>query len=218
MDPVRAGALSKALDSSKVVPLLLDLQVSDLTGPLAQFQATLAANKESVFSLVKQLEVASDPRPMPEERLRRIFDRFWPGLEEKITALQADGSKVAPRSHRSERDILEEIITLVRRLDQRSIFSIPPARIGAVARQKERAQRAFRLLDEVSSEMGVAFSRFMTTDDDTLNIRVDLAESAPNVESDLVAELLREKVQSVAADCRIPINLTGLINEAFPPF
>ena len=35
-----AGALSKTLESTFVCPLLIDLEKSDVSGPLAQFQAT----------------------------------------------------------------------------------------------------------------------------------------------------------------------------------
>ena len=34
-----AGALSKAFGHARVVPRLLDMPISDLTGPLVQFQA-----------------------------------------------------------------------------------------------------------------------------------------------------------------------------------
>ena len=34
-----AGALAKSMQGSKVIPLLLDLEFRDITGPLAQFQA-----------------------------------------------------------------------------------------------------------------------------------------------------------------------------------
>jgi hypothetical protein len=34
-----AGALTKSLETSRVIPVLLDLEFSDVSGPLAQFQA-----------------------------------------------------------------------------------------------------------------------------------------------------------------------------------
>jgi hypothetical protein len=34
-----AGALAKAMQGAKVIPLLFDLEFSDISGPLAQFQA-----------------------------------------------------------------------------------------------------------------------------------------------------------------------------------
>jgi hypothetical protein len=104
-----AGALSKVLDVSRVVPLLFDLKVSDLTGPLVQFQATPIENRDGVFSLIKALADQSSPS-IAESRLQRLFDAFWPELEAKISRLkEVDTSK--PRQEvRSEREILEEIL------------------------------------------------------------------------------------------------------------
>lgn len=43
-----AGALSKRLGESKVCTLLLDLKATDISGPLVQFQATPAINKDEI--------------------------------------------------------------------------------------------------------------------------------------------------------------------------
>jgi len=40
-----AGALAKALESARVIPVLLELRLSDLSFPLAQFQA-VEANRD----------------------------------------------------------------------------------------------------------------------------------------------------------------------------
>lgn len=122
-----AGALSKVIDASRVVPLLLDLKVSDLTGPLVQFQATPIEDRDGVFSLVKALADHSSP-PIVESRLQRLFDAFWPELEKKISRLkQVSGSK--PRQEvRSEREILEEILLLSRNTERqvsRDSFATP---------------------------------------------------------------------------------------------
>src|SRR3712207_1416071 len=50
-----AGALSKTVGEGRVVPFLLDMPVSDLTGPLAQFQVVTSVNKDDVFSMVRSL-------------------------------------------------------------------------------------------------------------------------------------------------------------------
>ena len=52
-----AGALAKALDVARVVPVLLDLRKADLAFPLAQFQA-VEADRDGFFSLVSALNRA----------------------------------------------------------------------------------------------------------------------------------------------------------------
>jgi hypothetical protein len=47
-----AGALSKFLDQSRVCPYLFDVEVSEITGSFAQFQAT-RAEKASTLDLIR---------------------------------------------------------------------------------------------------------------------------------------------------------------------
>jgi TIR domain len=121
-----AGALSKVIDTSRVVPLLLDLKVSDLTGPLVQFQAVSIEDRDGVFSLVKALAEHSDP-PIAEARLHRLFDAFWPDLEEKVSYLRDSGNTAQSQEVRSEREILEEILLLTRSAE-RQLASTATAR------------------------------------------------------------------------------------------
>ena len=56
-----AGALSKSLDISRISPFLLGLRQAELTGPLAQFQATLPQVDDAV-RLVKSMNLVTELR------------------------------------------------------------------------------------------------------------------------------------------------------------
>jgi TIR domain len=112
-----AGALSKVIDASRVVPLLLDLKISDLTGPLVQFQAISIEDRDGVFSLIKALAEQSIP-PIAENRLQRLFDAFWPGLEAKVSELKVAVASEPKQNARSEREILEEILLISRNTER----------------------------------------------------------------------------------------------------
>lgn len=126
-----AGALSKVVDASRVVPLLLDLKVSDLTGPLVQFQAIAIEDLDGVFSLIKALAEQSSPS-ITENRLRRLFDAFWPDLEAKISQLKVAIASEPKQDARSEREILEEVLLLSRNTERR-ISGVITARTGGEA-------------------------------------------------------------------------------------
>lgn len=49
---------------------------------------------------------------MDNERLLRVFERWWPDLEERLKAVPAQAGATGPR--RDDRAILEEILQLVR--------------------------------------------------------------------------------------------------------
>lgn len=123
-----AGALSKVIEASRVVPLLLDMKISDLTGPLVQFQAIAIEDREGVFALIKALAEQSLP-PIAESRIRRLFDAFWPELEAKVSQLKDATTSELKQDVRSEREILEEIL-LISRSTERQVTRVITAQAG----------------------------------------------------------------------------------------
>lgn len=114
-----AGTLSKALTESHCCTLLCDLKPTDVSGPLAQFQATRLDDKD-MFRLVKTINAANGDAKIEETRLRKWFDQFWPEFEascgqelQRITTPTDEGSDAGGPSNR---ELLEEILGTVRRL------------------------------------------------------------------------------------------------------
>ncbi|MEV1122005.1 sigma factor-like helix-turn-helix DNA-binding protein [Actinosynnema sp. NPDC049800] len=117
-----AGAISKSVGQAKVVPLLLDLAKTDVTGPLSQFQAVDAGEKTEILALLDAVNAAL-PEPLPAQRLGRFLDREW----DDFTATVADFRATAPGHGpvRSDRDLLDEILELTRGL-RRATPLLPP--------------------------------------------------------------------------------------------
>jgi TIR domain len=106
-----AGALSKTLKNTFVCPLLFDLEPSDVQPPLAQFQAT-RATKSELLKLLKTLNAALAESALHETHIDEVFEVWWPKLEHQFKTLPAEHSIAKPS--RSERELLEEILALVR--------------------------------------------------------------------------------------------------------
>ena len=75
-----AGSLAKLVASSRVVPYLL--AKPNVTGPLSQFQG-VDADKEGTLKLIRGINQILD-KPLPDDRINRIFERAWPDLEREI--------------------------------------------------------------------------------------------------------------------------------------
>jgi hypothetical protein len=109
-----AGALSKMSDT-KVCTFLLDLTPSDIKPPLSQFQHTIFS-KEDVFRLIetinKQLSISGE-KSLPEKTLLQVFERSWSEFDNTVKEILKSNPQKA-KQVRSERDILEEILALVR--------------------------------------------------------------------------------------------------------
>jgi hypothetical protein len=110
-----AGALSKNLDSSRVCPILFGVEPTELKGPLVQFQAA-KFEKEEIRRVVKMLNGELGDLALAPDVFESVFEMWWPQLDEKIRqeieAARAENE--VPR--RSERDLLEEILTIARSL------------------------------------------------------------------------------------------------------
>lgn len=118
-----AGAVSKQVGPKCVIPLLIGLKATDLKPPLSYFQAALP-NKADVLRLVQTMNATLGEKKLAEETLRKIFDKWWPELEEKLTQAKdalARGEPKAPA--RAQEDILREILELVRGLAQGTMGS-----------------------------------------------------------------------------------------------
>jgi hypothetical protein len=110
-----AGALAKSLEGAKVIPLLLGLEFSQISGPLAQFQAK-KLGKEGLAEIVQSIN-QSATSPEPEDRARQRLAGLWPMIETKIEAIPAQmpGEKRARPQH----EILEELVATVRGVEGR---------------------------------------------------------------------------------------------------
>lgn len=108
-----AGALSKNLDESRVCPILFDLSPSDIKGPLVQFQLA-QFEKSDMKRVVKMINAALGNTALDVLVLDSVFEMWWPKLKESVD------NELKPDRHtdkivlRSERDLLEEVLELVR--------------------------------------------------------------------------------------------------------
>lgn len=110
-----AGALSKTMQGSKVIPLLLDLEIRDITGPLAQFQAK-KVEKMGISEVINSINQTANG-VVPEARARELFEALWPKFEKAVKAIPK--KPAADKHTRPQHEILEELVVSVRSLDSR---------------------------------------------------------------------------------------------------
>jgi hypothetical protein len=110
-----AGALAKSMQGSKLIPLLLDMDIRDITGPLAQFQAK-KIDKAGVGEVIHSINQTAN-QAVPETRAKQLFDALWPEFEKKVAAITKQPT--AAKHTRPQHEILEELVVSVRSLDSR---------------------------------------------------------------------------------------------------
>jgi len=112
------GALAKGLSTSRVCTFLIDLEPSDLTDPLAQFNHTLP-NKESVMELVRTLNSALGDKSLEQRVLEKIFETYWPQFHASFLEAVRENEPLERVEPRSQDDLLGEILENTRSLNRR---------------------------------------------------------------------------------------------------
>lgn len=189
-----AGALAKAIEESRVIPLAVDLKPSDIELPLGQFQAQ-SASEDGVRKILVSLNSAAD-RPLGDSNLERAASKWWPDLEEQLgeierTSEASDGDV----DTRSERELLEETLDTVRSIAR--TVSNPPS--GVSAAPVQILEKDHPLLAELS-ELVKGF-------DEDAEVRRSLHRRVVRIATnplpkDLVAEV-RDRARVYGATARI---------------
>lgn len=110
-----AGALSKNIEKSKVVPLLFGIEPSDIQGPLVQFQAA-KFSKSEMKKVVKMVNSELGDTALAPDVIDSVFEMWWPKLEAQIKEAEEKAKSVDNKDLRSERDLIEEVLSLTREL------------------------------------------------------------------------------------------------------
>ncbi len=109
-----SGAMAKSLDEAYVCPYLFRLEPSAVEWPLAQFNLT-KAEKADTLKLLMTINSALGDQKFNQNVLEEVFEKFWPDLDRELSAITL-GQVTAPR--RSDHELLEEILYLVRQINR----------------------------------------------------------------------------------------------------
>ena len=149
-----SGALSKSMLDAKVIPLLHGLELSDLSGPLSQFQAQ-KMEEAGVMEIVRSINKVSETKTS-DQIVEQLVPALWPRLQEALQNIP--DSESSEKHMRPQHEILEELVTGVRGINSR-MRDIEPELIDRDSSYKRRKMRRFhpRMLDEmmmISGEEG----------------------------------------------------------------
>jgi len=111
-----AGALAGKFSRAKVAPLLVDLEPSAVGNPLSQFQFTSLSEKKDFLKLLKSINAELKDKALAESVLERSFENWWTGFSEQIKLAKAKAPRSAKPAERTDREVLNEVLSLTRSL------------------------------------------------------------------------------------------------------
>jgi hypothetical protein len=120
-----AGALSKHVGRSKVVPLLLDLEPSEVVGPLVQFQCS-TVEEGNLKRLLRMLNSELGDKALSDSVLESVFAKWWPELRDAFASLPRMHSVQSRPKALDDRTLLLEVLAVTRNiLDLQPSPSVP---------------------------------------------------------------------------------------------
>lgn len=132
-----AGAISKTFQDSLVIPLLLDLELSDLSSkiPLSHFQAR-KTDRDSIKEVLLTLNAIGE-NSIPEKHLDALFEMAWPKLEADLDKARAQLPAPSEKSiaSRPQSVVLEDLVAEIRGMENR-LRDIGPRASSSVALDK----------------------------------------------------------------------------------
>lgn len=147
-----AGAISKNIDDSKVIPLLHKMKPEQVSGPMAQFQSKQIDKEDDIFNIVKQINNGiRDERRIDNEKLKTLFEKWYPDFVKAYDKFQVENP--APEKDEDKNssalmdsgDQIGEILNIVRNLKR---SDLKPEFIDRNYFKeniiKEKAERRFR--------------------------------------------------------------------------
>ncbi len=205
-----AGALSRKVAESRVMPVLFRVNYADIYGPLTQFQYA-ETTQEDMFRLIRSINRLTD-RPLSDNVLELSFAKWWPDLEADLTAVPESTDVTPPQ--RTETDVLSEILALVRGLERASVVKPVQRNVSAhrsSTLQKEnsataRTRAASAEFLKLTARRDMAVGDIWAEADNTVNVHVSHAPSAGEL-----AEL-RIAAQLAGFD---DVNIAGIAEDTF---
>lgn len=134
-----AGAISKRQGGARLCIYAVDVSPADIQGPLAQFQFA-TASRDDTYRLLLSVNSALATAALPEERLRRSFEVWWPALESQLGSAIAE-SRSSKTVDRSLDEKVDEALGLLKSLAGTSTAAqgqIPPPTAVAAKPMRER--------------------------------------------------------------------------------
>lgn len=110
-----AGALSKAIDKSKVCPFLFDLKPADLSGsPILQFQMT-NIDRDDMLKLFQTMNKSLGANKLDDLVLEKVFTTFWPEIDKSLKSIEPINTEEVLESKKVSQEIMiEEMLGLLR--------------------------------------------------------------------------------------------------------
>jgi hypothetical protein len=180
-----AGALSKSMQDAKVIPLLFGLELSDLSGPLSQFQAQ-KMEETGIKEIVKAINNISSSKTS-DQIVDQLVPALWPRLSQVVSTIPI--TTPSDKHMRPNHEILEELVVGIRGIHS-SIRELE-----TVSKEPEYDRRKNRRM--LTNSKILKESAFLSAQDGEGPLQLLMLAGAFRDEFPWIAELLTEAYREI---------------------
>ena len=208
-----AGVLTKGLSSSRVCPLLVDLETKDVGDPLGQFNLTLP-DKHGIYSLIATLNNCAGANALEQIILDKVFETYWQQFEERFENILDAIPQPDEARPRNDTEVLSEILTNTRQLAARIARIEESAGIKAIGRPKATHSEGIGVLvirgpKQTRDQFLTQISQFVE-----VNMRFRDVDEKEQTEIEFphrALRLLKEQVDSIAKELGVELSLLRML-------
>lgn len=178
-----AGALSGGLSRNKVIPLLFDVEKSQLKRPLGDFNAT-KFDKADFYKLLKSLNNSLDEQRLEDDILEESFEKWWPDLEIKVLEILKRNDSDSYTRKRSTEENIEDILInqkliynalSVQKIENRETLKYPLEKLSELYSSLSGIQKKFELKLEsiITGQENIYFTRPIKIEGKVYRFKID---------------------------------------------
>lgn len=153
-----AGAIAKGVPTNRICTLLIDLEPSDVLGPLSQFNHT-QPTRDDMLKLAATLNSALGDARLTDSQLRKSFDAHWQSFETEFARALAEHPEVEGEAPSPEpAEMLGEILSSIRSMNSR-LSRIERSSADLTTLERLSSNGRFVLGDAIADNLKPVFQR-----------------------------------------------------------
>jgi hypothetical protein len=167
--------------------------------------------KEDILKLLRTLNVALGDSALPETHIEEAFEVWWPKLDAQMKNLPPEVGAAKP--HRSERDLLEEILALARnqtRSPNQSVAGTRNVRLVRRVREKVMRDEVLKMVTRFGIEAQDQIASMDTLDSEESLVFVIRTDKGSGFKIEVPYELSVAEI-GACVKSQIPIVSTGSV-------
>ena len=171
------GALAKSVEESLIWTYLFNVRPSNVKQPLGQYQHTIAKKEDTkkLLATINRTVKERGENAIISSAFNDVFEVWWPKLDDYLGTIQV--SETSSTVRRSERELLEEAIDLIRQLSRSDVsydrLGIDTSEVAQIVNEINAVKRELQKIDNERNELLIKLQA-LAPGEEPINMKTEL--------------------------------------------